>query len=248
MSNKFSKEYTINIYDVDSKMQCKFSSILNYLWDVVISQSDTIGETNDGIINNCAWVLFKYDIKIHEYPKYKDNIRVETDVLGVKKFYGFRGGTIYNSKGKVIAEIVSVALLIDIEKRRPMRMLPSQLEIYGITSDIKEDIPLDDLKKLESEEYFKEFIIRYSDIDSNNHVNNARYVDMAIESLPIDITTNYKLSRLKIVFKKEAIYGDTLRVSSQVINNTDNKITTIHSIIGNAEKNLTKLELEWNSL
>ena len=31
MSNKFSKQYTINIYDIDSNYKCKYSSLMNYL-------------------------------------------------------------------------------------------------------------------------------------------------------------------------------------------------------------------------
>ena len=59
MNTKFSKKYTINIYDVDSNYKCKYSSIMNYLWDVVISQSDSLGETDNGFIDSCIWVLLK---------------------------------------------------------------------------------------------------------------------------------------------------------------------------------------------
>lgn len=52
MSNIFEKEYKINIFDVDSEHKCKFSSLVDYLWDVVISQSDYLGETNEGFVHN----------------------------------------------------------------------------------------------------------------------------------------------------------------------------------------------------
>lgn len=82
MTTAFEKEYRINIIDVDTKHQCKFSSLINYLWDVVISQSDSLGETKDGLIhNNCVWALLKYNLKMYEYPKFKDVITVNTKVL-----------------------------------------------------------------------------------------------------------------------------------------------------------------------
>ena len=37
------------------------------------------------------------------------------------------------------------------------------------------------------------FKVRYGDIDSNMHVNNVRYVEWAIESLPLDIVLNYEI-------------------------------------------------------
>ena len=88
LSNRFEKNYKVNVYDVDSTMKCKFSSLLNYLWDVVIAQSESLGETKEGIIHNsCIWVLLKYDINIYEYPKFKDVITVDTEAIVIKKFY-----------------------------------------------------------------------------------------------------------------------------------------------------------------
>lgn len=244
MDTRFNKDYQINIYDVDTNLQCKFSSIVNYLWDIVISQSESLGETSNGLVHNCAWVLLKYDIKIYEYPKFKDIINVETEVLGVKKFYGLRAYTIRNSEGKILAEVVSVALLIDIEKRRPMRIAPDQYELYGLKGDIKEDVVLDDLIKVENKDYARDYLTRFSDIDSNKHVNNLKYMEMAMDTLPFEILDKYELARLKVLFKKETTYGDTVHVSSQVIENKDNKLVTAHTI-ENSEKLLTKLEFEW---
>ncbi len=246
MNVKFEKEYKINIYDVDSKLQCKFSSLVDYLWDIVISQSESLGETEKGFVhNNCFWVLLKYDINIYEYPKFKEIISVDTEVLGVKKFYGYRGYTIKNSQGKVIAEALSIAILIDIEKRRPMKISPDQYEIYGIKGELEEPIPLDDILKLEKEEYSNDYPIRYSDIDSNSHVNNVKYMEMAIDTLPRSILKEYSLSNIKVLFKKETNDGDTLHISSEVIENKNDELTTLHTIIGDDKKLLTKLQLKW---
>lgn len=244
VDNKFSKNYTINIYDVDTNLKCKFSSLTNYIWDVVISQSDALGETYEGLVNNCIWVLLKYDIKIYEYPRFKEVINVDTDVLGVKKIYGYRSNTIRNSSGKIVAEVVSTAILIDIEKRRPMKISPDQFHIYGIKGDLEGNIPLDDLLKVENEDCSMDFLIRRSDIDSNGHVNNAKYMEMAIETLPSYIINN-KLSNIKVLFKKETAYGDIVHVSSQIIVNNDTSYTTVHIITNNDGKTLTKLQFQW---
>ena len=246
MSNTFEKEYKINIYDVDSEHNCKFSSLVDYLWDVVISQSDYLGETTEGFVhNNCVWVVLNYDITIYEYPKYKDVITVDTTALGWKKFYGYRQNTIKNSEGKVIGEVISTAILIDFEKRRPMKISPEQIKIYGLKEELDKVPPLDDIPKIEKEDYIKDYPIRFSDIDSNGHVNNVRYMEMAMDTLPRSILNNYKLFNIKVLFKKETSDGDTLHISSQVIENENDKITTIHNITGESGKLLTKLQFIW---
>lgn len=246
MSNRFEKNYKVNVYDVDSTMKCKFSSLLNYLWDVVIAQSESLGETKEGIIHNsCIWVLLKYDINIYEYPKFKDVITVDTEAIGIKKFYGYRNYTIKNSDGKIIGDAFSTAIVIDAEKRRPLRITPDQYDIYGITGEFDKTVVLDDLISLENAQYSKEYSIRYSDIDSNNHVNNVKYIEMSIDTLPEDIVNNYRLSNIKVLFKKETSYGDTIHISTEVMKNENDKINTLHTITSTEGKLLTKLQLEW---
>ena len=248
MNTSFEKQYKINIFDVDSEHKCKFSTLADYLWDIVISQSDYLGETEEGFVQNqCIWVLLKYDITIYEYPKFKDTITVDTKVLGTKKFYGYRQNTIKNSEGKIIGEVISTAILIDFKKRRPMKISPEQSEIYGIKGELNEVPPLDDIREIENEKFIKDYPIRYSDIDSNGHVNNVKYIEMAMDTLPRYILNEYRLFNIKVLFKKETTDGDTLHISSEIINETDDEITTIHKITSNnTGKLLTKLQFIWN--
>ena len=104
---------------------------------------------------------------------------------------------------------------------------------------------MDDILKVKNENYSKEYSIRYSDIDSNGHVNNVRYMEMAIDTLPRSILNEYDLFNIKVLFKKETTDGDTVHISSEVINNENDEITTIHSITSNTEKLLTKLQFSW---
>lgn len=245
MNTAYEKEYKINIFNVDSEHKCKFSSLVDFLWDVVISQSDYLGETKDGFVHNqCIWVLLKYDITMYEYPKFKDTITVDTKVLGSKKFYGYRQNTIKNSKGKVIGEVLSTAILIDFDKRRPTKISPEQSQIYGLKEDLETVPTLDDIPKIKNEDYSKDYPVRYSDIDSNGHVNNVKYMEMAIDTLPRSIINEYELFNIKVLFKKETTDGDTLHVASEVINN-DNTITTVHKITSSSEALLTKLQITW---
>lgn len=246
MGNKFSKNYTINIYDVDSNYKCKYSSIMNYIWDVIVSQSDSLGETDNGLVNNCIWVLLKYDLDVIEYPKFRETITVETDIIGVKKLYGYRSFTIRNSENKIIISGISTAILIDFEKRRPVKMSPEQCKIYGIEKDLEENIPLDDFITLDEIRYSKDYTIKHSDIDSNKHVNNVKYIEMAVDTLPRNILNQYEISNIKVLFKHEAMDESSLHIHSNVIENDECTLTTVHTILDdNHNKPITKLEFKW---
>ena len=70
---------------------------------------------------------------------------------------------------------------------------------------------------------------------------------MAMDTLPRSILNEYKLFNIKVLFKKETTDGDTLHISSEIINDDTNNITTIHNITSeNTGKLLTKLQFIWN--
>ncbi|MGL5766529.1 MAG: acyl-[acyl-carrier-protein] thioesterase, partial [Sarcina sp.] len=245
----FENDYRIKFYDLDKHMNCKVSALINYLWDVVVAQSEYQGETEGTHINkDLVWMLLKYDIKIHEYPKINDVITADTVVIGVKKFYGYRTHTIRNSEGKVLVEIKSIAILVDLEKRRPTKVTQEQCDIYGLEGEYEGHVVLDDLYEIKEEEIEKIYEVRHSDIDLNGHMNNVIYIERAMDTMPNDIIDNYCLSGIKILFKKESMLGENIRVLTNIEECIDGNIKSIHNIIGEDEKIHTKLEFIWRKL
>ena len=246
MAIKFSKKYEVNYYDVDYKLNCKLSSIVNFLCDIGNCQSEEVGETIEHLLeSNSAWVFYKYDIRIKEYPKYREIINIETTPAGFNKFYAYRNYKITNSEGKLIGEATALFFLIDITKRRPKRIAAEQLKSYQAEDLANVSIDMEEVKKLEKVDNDKIFKIRYSDIDSNGHVNNVKYIEWAIEAVPLDIVKGYYLKRVKVVFEKEAKYGHNITAEAQIINNEDGSITTVHRIKGDEDNDHSKLELIW---
>lgn len=246
MANAYTKMYDINYNDADPKLKCRISSIINFICDAGTNQSEILGDTIEKLMEkNYAWVFYKYDININRYPKYREKISITTEPCGFKKFYAYRKYIIRNEKGEIIGEAMALFFLINLKKRRPMRIPKEEYELYNVDSDLEENLEMDEIRTINSEENSKEFYIRYSDIDSNGHVNNVKYVEWAIESVPLEIVNNFEIKRVKVVFEKETKYGESIKVSCSTILNEEEKIITTHIIRNNEGKEVTKLELEW---
>ena len=56
---------------------------------------------------------------------------------------------------------------------------------------------------------------------------------------------DYTLTRTKIVFEKETKYGDVVTILTEVKEEKDNEIKTIHLIKSSDGRELTKLEMNW---
>ncbi|MDY4079656.1 MAG: thioesterase [Clostridium sp.] len=247
MSKKYSKSYEIRYQDVDYTLKCKVASIMNFLCDIGNSQSEEVGDTIEHLTKNrSAWVFYKYDIKINKYPKYRDIITIETESIGFKKFYAYRGYTIKSSDGEVLGEAVALFFFINIDRRRPARIPEEKYEFYGEDKNNPRDIDMEDVEKVERVTNEKQFQIRYSDIDSNGHVNNVKYAELALEAVPEDIIKNYTLSRIKIIFEKETKYGDVVTILTEVREEVENEIKTVHLIKSKDGVELTKLEMNWS--
>ncbi|CUU51159.1 acyl-[acyl-carrier-protein] thioesterase [Clostridium beijerinckii] len=246
MSKKFTKKYEIHYYEVNSNLRCKLSSIIDFVCDVGTQQSEALGGGIDYCTkNNCAWVFYKYDIKMYRYPMFGEIISVTTEAIGFKKFYGLRKYTINDQNNNVIGEALALFFLINIDKRRPMRIQDEQYHIYGVDGDVDYDISMDKIERTNDEQYYKQFSIRYSDIDSNNHVNNVKYVEWAMEAVPLDIINNYTLKRIKVVFEKETTYGDKISSTAAINVIDENNLKSYHTIKNSEGTELTLLEADW---
>ena len=246
MVNTFTKKYEIHYYEVDYKLKCKLSSIIDFICDVGTQQSESVGGGMEYCTNNnCAWVFYKYDIKMYRYPRFGEIISLSTTPVGFKKFYGLRKYVIRDDKNEIIGEALALFFLINIEKRRPMRIQKEQYDFYGVDGDVDYDISMDKLERVEEEQYSKQFDIRYSDIDSNKHVNNVKYVEWAMEAVPIEVINDYQLTRIKVTFEKETTYGERVSSSATVKQVNENSLKSYHTISNSDGTELTLLEADW---
>lgn len=240
----FEKEYEIHYYEIDYNRRALITSIVDYLGDVATSQSEDLGIGIDYLIENkLGWVIYKWNINMYKYPQYNEKIKIKTWPYSIKKFFAFRKHEIVNSKGEVIGNAESIWFLINMERRRPVRVnehLINVFEVDGLESPLEIE-NINAPSKVDSEKLFN---VRYSDIDTNGHVNNTKYIAWAIETVPMDIVLNYTLSNLKVTYEKETTYGETARIATEVIAEGDGYVC-LHKIIDKEEKELTLLKTTW---
>lgn len=239
------RKYSINYYDVDYKKRALISSILNFFSDVALYQSEVLNIGFDYLQqNNLMWVISKYNININRHPMYGETITIKTKPLAFRKFYAFRTFEVLDSNNESIITADSLWMLLDSNKRKPVTINEYLTNTYRVANSLKNSIKFDKIPDITTVDCEKKFNVRYSDIDTNQHVNNVKYYSWAIESVPTDIVLNYTLCNVKIFYKKETTYGEVIKVLTE-INNTDDTIICIHKIIDNNGEELTRLQTTW---
>jgi len=239
------KIYTIHYYEIDSSKNCLLTTIADYFNDIAILQSENAGVGIEHLLSNkIVWVLYKWDIKINKMPKLFENVRVRTWSHCIKKFYAYRQFEIINEKNEVIITADSLWFLINTQNRRPIRVPDYMLEAYKTPKNEEINIDIEKLKAPTNSQFEKNFKVRYSDIDTNNHVNNVIYIDWALESIPNEIVTTRKLKNIIVTYEKETNYGETINSISEQLNE-NNQLIFNHSIINSNNETLTLVKTIW---
>jgi medium-chain acyl-[acyl-carrier-protein] hydrolase len=89
------------------------------------------------------------------------------------------------------------------------------------------------------EEIAENFGVRRGDLDYNGHVNNIRYVEWALETLPPEFSNGRRLTRLLARYRGETKYGAEVRATADV----DGDLA--HHLVTEGDREACRLETTW---
>lgn len=193
--------------EANSQSKLTYYALLNYLQDSSTLHSEELGESGAQLLEqNMAWILSFWQICIEDMPKLSEDICVKTWPYQTKGLFGLRNFCMENAKGETIVKANSIWVLVDATTGRPMRITdevsshyPDEPKLEMDYCDRKISIPEEyvEMQPLTVPKYF---------IDTNNHMNNARYVMVAAEYLPED----FGVKEIRVEYKMAAVLGDVI--------------------------------------
>mgnify|MGYP002353740144 CR=1 FL=1 len=186
------------------------------------------------LAQDIGWVLISGYMQIDRYPKYKEKIKIRTWLSKYKSIRGFRENVIYDEQEKVIGYAKGQWLFFDIKNRKPARIYPEIESRWDFFPEqcIEHDI-LQRIEPLESAENHSQFPVYGYDVDSNEHVNNLRYLQWLLETVPNDYTDKYFLHTIDGRFMAEAEFGHNVMSLTKPLEKDNCFIHTINDISAN---------------
>lgn len=227
------KNFEVHYYEVDKDQRCTPVALLNYLEETATSHSHAAGYSIDKLkSDNMGWILLRWSVEIDKLPMLNDIITVETWGSGFKHFYAIREYEVRDAKGNNIIKATSLWILFDIERRRPLRIPQNLADAYGVIPIRAVDDPFDKLNGCTNPVTNINFPIKRSDIDTNKHVNNARYIEWIMETVPDDIYNGSIPKKIKIHYKKEASGKTVTAFADKPQLKDDGTYQVVHEIKG----------------
>lgn len=205
--NGFEFEARVRYSEIDHRGTMTLPALINYFQDCSTFHSEDVGLGMNRLKQEKkAWVLSYWQIIVERYPELGEKITAGTFATEFKGLYGNRNFYMNDESGQQIACANSIWVFMDLEKGRPVRPTPEHIDPYGTQEPL--DMPYEGRKielPTESEER-EAFPVRKYHIDTNEHVNNCQYVQMALEMLPGDA----QIRQARVDYKKSAVLGDMI--------------------------------------
>ena len=197
----------VRYIEIDHTWKMTLPALINYFQDCSTVHSEEVGLGMGRLkADRKAWVLSYWQVIVERYPELGERIVTGTFPTEFKGLYGNRNFYMKDEQGKQLACANSIWVFMDLEKGRPTRPAKEHIEPYGTEEPL--DMPYEGRKILMPEECedMEPFPVRRYHIDTNEHVNNCQYVQMALEVLPREMSAG----QLRVDYKKSAVLGDII--------------------------------------
>jgi medium-chain acyl-[acyl-carrier-protein] hydrolase len=238
------EEFRIHFYDVEPGGRASVPAMCRLLQEAANSQTENFGLSMRQVRERGQmWMLTRFALRFHQFPSIGETITVETfapDRAGGLR--GYRDFRAWNAAGDLLCEGSSLWLLLDMETRRLQRMPAAVLRIRH--SDRVGEQPVD-ATPLVAPEFHGEpeiFRVRWSDLDENRHANNIRYIEWALESVPLTVRQTSILQLLDIQFVSELMLGEGVTSVSELAGDHYR-----HCVAGDAGRVVALARTEWGN-
>jgi medium-chain acyl-[acyl-carrier-protein] hydrolase len=196
-----SEERQIEICEVDYMGQYQLCHLLNRFSEIATISAKNIGMWSEEMMKQYGWVVAKQSLHLDQPIYYKDIITLSTTIDN-GSFVAFPRYYFIHKGNQQIGTCSSIWTLIDIHKRRIVSPKKIGIDIpkveHGIHLDEPQticlDIPLNFITTRQ---------VLYSDVDTNQHMNNTRYIQWALDVIDYTVHKEYFISDLHIQYKKE---------------------------------------------
>lgn len=212
-------EYRLRWNDFDRFSRIKPDTVLDIFQDLATLQAEEMGiGRNDMLAQQVFWVIVRVKYEVIAQPG-RDIVQVRTWPHTPTRFSFLRDFEMKDLDGKLLIKGTSEWVLVNAETRK----FEQVSKHYHGSNDFVEDrmfeskpkkiAPLKDLSTP-----LCRCAPRYSDIDVNDHVNNARYPQLIMDALQLD--ADHPIHTFQIDYRYEVTTNDNLSFYAQEVDNT----------------------------
>lgn len=223
----------VDTRDCDAKGEMKARRLSQLVSDIASMHTIELGVDRDTIKKEgITWMLRSISIHVENMPVRDEEIEICTYPAGMERLFAMRCYEMQGYGGKREIEITSQWMMIDIERRRPIRPIEAVQRLNeGLC--VPHDMPkccLDTKSVRETMHEARLFTATYDTIDFNGHVTQSTYLTWMTDSLPYNFHETHFLTEAEVVYLHEVLPES--QVKALICIKTEGQVTTVlHKIV-----------------
>jgi medium-chain acyl-[acyl-carrier-protein] hydrolase len=214
MSSKAARYiFKVRSYEADYNNRLKISSVFNFMQIAAGLNANELKFGYDQLTpQGLFWVLSRVVLEWNGNIHFDEDVIIETWPSGVEKLFATRDFKILDSAGNIIGKAKTAWLVMDEKTARPVFLdkVSFPLPNFDIQPAI-EKMPGKIAEPAEKLSLGSRCAV-YADIDVNQHVNNAKYIEYVYDAIPESLRLHTGSIRLQINYLKELKINDTFEI------------------------------------
>ena len=209
--------FKVRSYECGADGRATLPTVCNFLQEAASLHAASLGFGKGNFAaagEDISWVLTRMVVKMDRYPKWGDEVAVETFPRGGRKIVAWRDFEVKDAKDGTLGVASSEWMIIDLKTRKihaiPERVFaandPANVPVLGLEPFAKFRFP--EVAGGDARDV-RTFNAMKSQIDLNGHVNNVHYIGWMLE--PCESRCP---AEMEVVFRSETFAGDEVRVET----------------------------------
>jgi len=210
--NFYTETATVLNADADFRSLLKPSALLRYVEQVSADHARTFGMTDQFFKDHgVAFLVGKQALKFDRVPQRAEKLTLLTRAEASRRGSVKRITTVTDAEGKQVAMVDCRWIVVSLAEGRILREPGWTVEGFW-NETVEGELPLQLHKCREGLASAGEWTVRYSQCDLNGHLNNAFYLDLVCDALPLDVVRKGPVTFASINYHREVPMGETVEV------------------------------------
>lgn len=212
----FVKDYELRYSDIDINGNVKKSAIIDLLQDISIAHADHVGLDAKKLKSvSVACLLAGWRIKFINTVDSGEKVTVKTGLMQITKCEAYRKYEMWQGEEcKVIA--TAIWFTVNTEKMRVARVTEELFTVFESVTEEDNNLSCHKLRTMEDVEFVGKTVVEKRDLDTNNHMNNVKSVEVALNRMPED----FEIGELQVKYRKELKEGEVIKIYRKICENS----------------------------
>lgn len=230
----YETKHHLSYYECDATGHPSLSMLISMAVQVSEEHGNSLGLDTAAIQSyGGGWVITSYEGSFAvQQPINGEEVILGTRAIANNRFFALREFWIQSADRQVeYVRLTGLFVYMNLQTRHLMSIPQAVIEPYH--GPEKKRLPrLAKARELQDVRCKNDYHVRFFDIDSNRHVNNARYFDWMQDPLGAEFLTRHQLKHMTMRYEKEVRYGQTITSEiSSPYRHENGELTTDHRIV-----------------